>query len=127
MSILIAAAGAGRCFGWQPLAKVSMMIMRPPQQRHGRGSTRGPSAAAVSNVSAGFERDGTASNSRARAMLAARLPLANNPKWRLCHGNSIENALKPRLATRHAAATASCHSAVASAKIRSVDREMRWR
>ena len=53
MSILIAAAGAGRCFGWQPLAKVSMMIMRPPQQRHGRGSTRGPSAAAVSNVLAG--------------------------------------------------------------------------
>jgi hypothetical protein len=32
VSILIAAvAGAGRCFGWQP-AKVSMMIMRPPQQ-----------------------------------------------------------------------------------------------
>src|SRR4029077_4981173 len=79
-SILIAAVvGAGRCFGWQPLAKVSMMIMRPPQQRQGRGSTRGPSAAAVSNVSACFERDGTASNSRARAVLAARLPLANNP------------------------------------------------
>ena len=70
MSILIATAGAGRCFGWQPLAKVSMMIMRPPQQRHGRGSTRGPSAAAVSNVSACFGRDGTASNSRALAMLA---------------------------------------------------------
>jgi hypothetical protein len=34
--------------------------------------------------------------------------------------------LEPRLAKRHAAATASCHSAVASArKIRSVDREMR--
>ena len=49
--MLIAAAGAGRCFGWPPLAKVSMMIMRPPQQRHGRGSTRGPSGAAVSNVS----------------------------------------------------------------------------
>jgi hypothetical protein len=33
VSILIAAvAGAGRCFGWQPAAKVSMMIMRPPQQ-----------------------------------------------------------------------------------------------
>src|SRR5580693_5161909 len=46
----------------------------------------------------------------------------------LCHGNSIEHALEPRLAKRHAAATASCHSAVASArKIRSVDREMRWR
>jgi hypothetical protein len=42
-------------------------------------SGRGPSAAAVSNVSACFERDGTASNSRPRAMLAARLPLANNP------------------------------------------------
>ena len=35
---------------------------------------------------------------------------------------------EPRLAARHAAATASCHCAVASArKIRSVDREMRWR
>jgi len=34
----------------------------------------------------------------------------------------------PRLATSHAAATAYCHSAVASArKIRSVDREIRWR
>jgi hypothetical protein len=60
-------------------AKVSMMIMRPPQQRQGRGSTWGSSAVVVSDVSAGFERDGTASNSRARAMLAARLPLANNP------------------------------------------------
>ena len=80
VSILIAAlAGVGRCFGWQPRAKVSMMIMRPPQQRHGRGSTRSSSSAAVADVSAGFGRDGTASNSRARAMLAARLPLANNP------------------------------------------------
>ena len=35
---------------------------------------------------------------------------------------------EPRLALSHAAATASRHSAVASArKIRSVDREMRWR
>src|SRR6516164_6081893 len=46
--------GAGRCFGWQPAAKVSMMIMRPPQQRQGRGSTRGSSAAAVLDVSAGL-------------------------------------------------------------------------
>jgi hypothetical protein len=72
-------AGAGWCFGWQPAAKVSMIIMRPPQQRHGRGSTRGSWAGVVSDVSAGFGRDGTASNSRARAVLAARLPLANNP------------------------------------------------
>jgi hypothetical protein len=56
-----------------------MMIMRPPQQRQGSGSTRGSSAAVVSDVSADFEQDGTASNSRALAMLAARLPLANNP------------------------------------------------
>ena len=42
VSILIAAVpDAGRCFGSEPPAKVSMMIMRPPQQRHGRGSTRG--------------------------------------------------------------------------------------
>jgi hypothetical protein len=47
-----ATAGAGRCFGWQPPAKVSMMIMRPPQQRHGRGSTRGSSAAVVADVDA---------------------------------------------------------------------------
>ena len=57
-----APAGAWRCFGWQPPAKVSMMIMRPPQKRHGRGSTRGSSAAAVWDVSACFEREGTASN-----------------------------------------------------------------
>ena len=36
VSILTAAGtGVGRCFGSQPLAKVSMMTMRPPQQGHG--------------------------------------------------------------------------------------------
>jgi len=54
------------------------MIMRPPQHWQGRGSMRGSSAAVVSDVSTGFERDGTPSNSRARAILARR-PLANNP------------------------------------------------
>ena len=44
----------GRCLGWQPRAKVSMMIMRPPQQGHGRGSTRGSSSAAASGVSGSF-------------------------------------------------------------------------
>ena len=29
----------GRCLGWQPGAKVSMTIMRPPQHGQGRGST----------------------------------------------------------------------------------------
>src|SRR6266446_1364421 len=80
VSIPIAAvADAGWCLGWQPRAKVSMMIMRPPQQRHGRGNTWSSAAAAVADVSGCFGRDGTASNSRARAMLAARWPLANNP------------------------------------------------
>jgi hypothetical protein len=40
VSILIAAGGVGRCLGSQPRAKVSMMIVRPPQHGHGRGSTR---------------------------------------------------------------------------------------
>src|SRR5215467_9686835 len=56
VSIPIAAvADAGWCLGWQPRAKVSMMIMRPPQHRQGRGSTRGWSAAAASGVSGCFE------------------------------------------------------------------------
>src|SRR5882724_1970966 len=46
VSILIAAGGAGRYFGSQPRAKVSMMIMRLPQHGHGRGSARGCSSAA---------------------------------------------------------------------------------
>jgi len=36
--LIIAGAGAGPCFGSQPRAKVSMTIMRPPQQGHGRGN-----------------------------------------------------------------------------------------
>jgi hypothetical protein len=75
VSIPIAAvADAGRCLGWQPGLKVAMMILRPPQQQHGRGSTQGSSAVAVVDVSGCFGRDGTASNLRARAMLAARWP-----------------------------------------------------
>ena len=31
----------GLCLGAPPRAKTSMTIMRPPQQGHGRGSTRG--------------------------------------------------------------------------------------
>jgi hypothetical protein len=69
--------------------------MRAPQQVHGRGSMRGWSAAGVFGVSGCSERTGTASNSRARAMLAmtdaveaagqhvhqeaARVPLASSP------------------------------------------------
>jgi hypothetical protein len=71
VSILISVgACVGRCFGSQPRAKVSMMITRPPQQGHG-GSTRGSSSAVASDVSGCSERDGTASNLRACAMLVA--------------------------------------------------------
>jgi hypothetical protein len=67
-------AGVGVCLGSHPRAKVSMMIMRPPQQGHGHGSTRCSSVAVGSDGWGSFEGDGVASNSRARAMLAARLP-----------------------------------------------------
>jgi hypothetical protein len=61
-------ARCGRCFGSQPRAKVSMTSMRPPQ----RGMVR----RTVSDAVAG---GATWSSSRARARLAARLPLANRP------------------------------------------------
>src|SRR3979411_2345049 len=77
--LIVTGAGVGRCFGSQPRAKVSMMIKRPPQQGHGRGGARGSSVVVASAVSGSFGREGTASNSRARAILAARLPLANSP------------------------------------------------
>ena len=42
VSILMTmAAGDGLCLGAWPRAKTSMTIMRPRQQGHGRGSTRG--------------------------------------------------------------------------------------
>src|SRR3981081_1909545 len=81
--LIVTGAGVGRCFGSQPRAKVSMMIKRPPQQGHGRGGARGSSVVVASAVSGSFGREGTASNSRARAILAARLPLANSPYCRV--------------------------------------------
>jgi len=60
--------------------------------------------------------------------LQRKLPVAMCKPAGLCHGNANEHALRAKLAKRHAAATAPCHCAVASdRKIRSVDREMRWR
>jgi hypothetical protein len=52
-------AGVGRCFGSHPRAKVSMMMMRPPQQGHGCSSTRCSSVALVGSGS--FAGDGTPS------------------------------------------------------------------
>ena len=72
VSILIAAeAGVGRCLGLQPRAKVSMMIMRPPQQGHGRGSTRGSSTAVVLRGSGCFARDALPTMYQARELVAA--------------------------------------------------------
>ena len=74
MSILIVVVGWVR--GEQPRLKVSMMIMRPPQQ--GQGFERvGGSLPSVASALTGSLRDfGTASNWRARAMLSAREALA---------------------------------------------------
>src|SRR6478735_6936170 len=71
VSILIAAGGAGRYFGSQPRAKVSMMIMRLPRHGHGRGRAWGCSSAA-SGVSGSFGRAGRASSWRACAMFPGR-------------------------------------------------------
>jgi len=65
---------AGRYFGSQPRAKVSMMSMRPPQHGHGResiGSSAASAGSRSSGIASGF---GTFSNARALATLAARLP-----------------------------------------------------
>src|SRR6202022_1285933 len=93
--LIVTGEGVGRYFGSQPRSKVSMMIMRPPQQGHGRGRMCCSLVAVALGVSESFERDGAASNWRARSMLAARSALANSPWggaggglfWRRAHGN----------------------------------------
>ena len=71
--------GRGHRRGWQPGSKVSMMIIRPPQQGQAfqSWSTRRFSAAS------GFRLDGagpgTLRSRRANAMLLARLALAKRP------------------------------------------------
>src|SRR5262249_6094794 len=77
VSILIG-VGAGQEVGWVPSAKVSMMSMRPPQRGQGQGNTRGSSAGGLSS-SACVKGGGTVESASARAMLSARLPLANSP------------------------------------------------
>ena len=51
-----------------------MMIMRPPQHWQGRGSMWGSSEAVASDVSAGFERDGTPSTPRDAVLRYFGLP-----------------------------------------------------
>src|SRR5258705_3008960 len=78
VSILIT-TGVGQCLGLQPRPNTSTTIIGEPQQGHGRGSIRGISVAGVADGSGFFSGVGAASNSRALAMLSARLPLASRP------------------------------------------------
>src|SRR5450631_2065440 len=76
VSILITAVGAeGRKRVEQPRWNVSMMIMRPPQHGQGCESVCGSLASVLSALVASLQGFGTASSSRARAMLSARVPL----------------------------------------------------
>jgi hypothetical protein len=45
--LIIGGIGLARFLGAQPGSKISMTIIRPPQQGQGRGSTRGSSGAAA--------------------------------------------------------------------------------
>src|SRR5712692_8205671 len=80
VSILIVVIGAvGRCRGAEPRSKVSMMIMRPPQQGQGCCGVCGSSTLVLAALMASIGSIGTASSSRARAMLSARVALARRP------------------------------------------------
>jgi hypothetical protein len=80
VSILIACGtGEGRCFGCCPRKKVSMMIMRPPQQGQGCSGSFGSSGGALPALMASIGMSGTASNSRARAIFLARVWLVSRP------------------------------------------------
>ena len=67
---------------YDEVAATKTMIMRPPQHGHGRGSTDCSPGCAGSAASGCFS--GIASSSRARAMLAARSPLAR------CRGHGAD-------------------------------------
>ena len=77
-----AGALAGAAYrGMAPRAKTSMTIMRPPQQGHGRGKTRGASGSAFSAAPSPLASvaGNTASSARALAMFFARPPFASSP------------------------------------------------
>src|SRR5262252_763461 len=76
VSIRITARGVvGRWRGWPPASKVSMMIMRPPQQRQGCARGCGGSVWLV-----GSAADGARFKSlRTASMVSVRLLLASRP------------------------------------------------
>ena len=49
--LIVTGVGVGRYLGSQPRSRVSMMIMRPPQQGHGRGKICCSSVAVALSVS----------------------------------------------------------------------------
>src|SRR5258707_14710208 len=80
VSILIAGGtGVGRGFGCCPRKKVSMMIMRLPQEGKGWCGCLGSSGVALAALMASIAMSGTASNSRARAIFLARVWLVSRP------------------------------------------------
>ena len=71
--------GRGHNRGWQPGSKVSMMIIRPPQQGQGFHPSSAcppsvPSLSLLDEAGSGMPRSW-----RADAMLVVRLPLAKKP------------------------------------------------
>jgi hypothetical protein len=71
----ITMAHGGRYRGCIPRSKVSMRIMRPPQQGQGGKTVSAGSLGLAASSAGGAEP----SSSRSRAMLAARPVLANSP------------------------------------------------
>ena len=72
-------AWRGHSRGWQPGSKVSMIIMRPPQQGQAFHSSCSRPSPAPSPSSLDGAGSGTPSRRRANAILAARLALASRP------------------------------------------------
>ena len=65
--------GEGRCFGYCPRKKVSMMRMRLPQQGQGRSGAFGSSGLALTALMASIGMSGAASSSRMRAIFLTRV------------------------------------------------------
>ena len=71
--------GTGQSRGWQPGAKVSMMVMRRPQQGQAfRSLSSWGFGVPLPSPPDGSE-SGTPSSRRAKAILPVRLPLAKRP------------------------------------------------
>jgi len=77
--LIVCGAEEGRCLGCCPGKKVSMMIMRPPQQGQGCSGAFGSSGLALAALMVSMGISATASKSRARAIFLARVWLVSRP------------------------------------------------